>query len=93
MNDLPCSSFEINYDGSKLKRFEKEDDFELMLTAIEENSGHRINLATIEWGKDIYLQYDHTKPMYSRMNMNRLNSYCNLKKSQFVKKIFCRQLY
>ena len=68
-------------DGNMLEGFDTDFKFVLMLTAIEENSGHRINLATIEWGKDIYLQYDHTKPMYSRMSMNRLMSYCNLKKS------------
>ena len=81
MNDFPSSSFEINNNGSKFKTNEIEDDFELMLTAIEENSGHMINLATIEWGKDINLQYDCEKLMHSRINMIKLHSYCRLYES------------
>ena len=50
-----------------------------MLTAIEENSGHMILLATIEWGKSLCLKYDSTKPIHSRMELTHLKSYYDIR--------------
>ena len=81
MQDLPNSWMKTNKDGKNLKKLKRDDKFELMLTAIEENSGHMIILATIEWGKEVCLQYDNTKSMHSRISLNSLNTYCEFKHS------------
>ena len=73
MSDLPNSRMPTD---KKLKRIIRDDSFELMLTAIEENSGHMIILATIEWGKSLCLEYDSKKSMHSRISLNSLNTYC-----------------
>ena len=65
----------------KLNKIGRDDNFELRLAAIEENSGHLITMATIEWGKRIVLQYDCSKEMHSRLKLNELNSYCEFKHS------------
>ena len=80
-----CSEIRHGFHVSKYieKTVEKSDrDFkaDLMLAAIEENTGHMIILAVIEWGKFICLQYDHTKPVHSRIKLTACTSYCNKKK-------------
>ena len=60
---------------SKMNKFKRDDKFELMLTAIEENSGHIINLAKIEWGKMLTLEYDIKKELHSRIELTHLKSY------------------
>ena len=62
-------------------KFDRDDEFELMLTAIEENSGHMIILATIEWGKSLCLEYDKTKSINSRIELTHLKSHYHIKKS------------
>ena len=64
----------MDTDCFKFNKFEREDEFELMLTAIEENSGHMIVLATIEWGKSLSFKYDHSKPVDSRLKLTHLKS-------------------
>ena len=81
MNDTPSSVMNAGYHGQTLHQLEKDDEFELMLTAIEENSGHTIVLGTIRWGRFFRWQYDCTKSMHSRINMKKINSYCFLSKS------------
>ena len=62
-------------------KFDRDDEFELMLTAIEENSGHMIILATIEWGKSLCLEYDKAKPINSRIELTHLKSHYHIIKS------------
>lgn len=58
LQDFPSASVPTKIHGNKLNQIERDDKFELMLTAIEENSGHMIVLKTIEWEKSVNLQYD-----------------------------------
>ena len=74
----------MDTDCFKFNKFERDDEFELMLTAIEENSGHMIILATIEWGKSLSFEYDKTKPVNSRLKLTRLKSHYNIRQSKFV---------
>ena len=80
MSDTPFSRMPIDH-VQTVNQIEKDDKFELMLTAIEENSGHMIVLGTIKWGRFFHWQYDCSKPMHSRINMKKINSYCYLSKS------------
>ena len=82
--DIPGEFFRIKQDET-LEKFREDMKFVLMLTAIEENSGHMIVLTTIEWGVDICLQYDVTKPMHSRISMTRLKTYCRIRNGLFKK--------
>ena len=82
MQDFPSSNMFTSLNGNKLKKLHKDINFELRLTAIEENSGHMIVLSTIEWGKSIILQYDSSsQEMNSRLKLNHLNGYCKFKRS------------
>ena len=85
LQDYPSGHFNYHQYGNRIKHFEREDKFELMLVAIEENSGHMIVLKTIEWGKSISLQYDCTKEMHERLKLNHLNTCCKVKHSQFIR--------
>ena len=44
--------------GKNLEKTDRDFKADLMLAAIEENTGHMIILAVIEWGKFVCLQYD-----------------------------------
>ena len=82
MQDFPSSNMFTSLNGNKLKKLHKDINFELRLTAIEENSGHMIVLSTIEWGKSIILQYDSSsQEMNSRLKLNHLSGYCKFKRS------------
>ena len=74
----------MNVDVDETVKFDRDDEFELMLTAIEENSGHMIILATIEWGKSLSFEYDNSKPVNSRLKLTRLKSHYNIRQSKFV---------
>ena len=65
----------MDTDCFKFNKFERDDEFELMLTAIEENSGYMIILATIEWGKSLCIEYNKTKPMHDRLELTHLKSH------------------
>ena len=66
--------------GKYIEKSDRDFKADLMLTAIEENTGHMIILAVIEWGKFVCFQYDHTKPVHSRIKLTACTSYCNKKK-------------
>ena len=65
--------------GGKIEKCDRDFKAELMLTAIEENSGHMIILATVDWGKIACLQYNRAKPIHSRIELIEYNSYCQRK--------------
>ena len=65
--------------GRALQSVERDSKFKLMLTAIEENSGHVIILANIEWGKSLFSDYDVTKGMHARIGLSRLKTFCRIK--------------
>ena len=71
----------LNSNKFNLDKTKQKLDFELMLTAIEENSGYMINLATIKWGKHISMHYSSTRLKHPRTDLNLLESYCRLKES------------
>ena len=71
----------VTYDGKKFEKFERDFKAELMLAAIEENSGHMIILASFEWGNFTCLQYDRSKPIHSRIKLTNYSSYCQRKSS------------
>ena len=71
----------MNVDEDETVKFERDDEFELMLTAIEETSGYMIILATIEWEKSLSFEYDKTKPVNSRLKLTRLKSHYKIKHS------------
>ena len=60
-----------------LEKFHRDFKADLMLAAIEENSGHMIVLAVVEWGKTIGLRYDRTRNEHDRIRMTNHNSYFN----------------
>ena len=68
------------FSGKNLEKTDRDFKADLMLAAIEENTGHMIILAVIEWGKFVCLKYDHTKPVHSRTKLTACTSYCNKKK-------------
>ena len=74
----------MNVDEDETVKFERDDEFELMLTAIEENSGYMIILATIEWGKSLCIEYNKTKPMHDRLELTHLKSHYYVIKSKFI---------
>ena len=85
LRDTPSAKIEKNmsqYEHYEILQYEREDEFELMLTAVEENSGHMIILATVEWGKSLVLSYDRTQLMHSRMSVKDFQNYCRLKNSK-----------
>lgn len=67
--------------SNPIDKFEREDEFELMLAAIEENSGHMIILTTIEWKKLLCIKYDKTKPMHDRLELTHLESHYKINDS------------
>ena len=71
------------FSGKNLEKTDRDFKADLMLVAIEENTGHMIILAVIEWGKFVCLKYDHTKPVHSRIKLTACTSYCNKKKGYF----------
>ena len=71
------------FDGGKIEKCDRDFKAELMLTAIEENSGHMIILATVDWGKFTCLQYNRAKPIHSRIELIEYNSYCQRKISKY----------
>ena len=71
-------------DGRLLEKFHRDFKADLMLAAIEENSGHMIVLAVVEWGKTIGLRYDRTRNEHDRIRMTNHNSYCNKMKGMCV---------
>ena len=78
---MPSGKFSIHYKDYILNKIEKSRNFKLMLTAIEENSGHMIVLAEILWGKSFCINYDWEKPMHSRISMSKVSSHCVLNES------------
>ena len=80
---MPSARVPIRYEGYTINSKQRENNFEVMLTVIEENSGHMITLATVEWGKSFRLQYDCKKAMHSRISMTEVESFCTLNESQF----------
>ena len=84
LQDLPNVKLRANTDKYKLKSFKREDEFELMLTAIEENSGHMIILARVEWGKTLRLQYDCKRSIHERLELTELKTYCKFRDGQFI---------
>lgn len=71
----------LNSNKFTLDKVKQKLDFELMLTAIEENSGYMINLATIKWGKYISMNYSSTRLKHPKTDLNVLESHCRLKES------------
>ena len=78
---MPSGRVPIHTEDYKLNKIEKSRNFKLMLTAIEENSGHMIVLAEIWWGKSFCIKYDCEKPMHSRISMTKVSSHCVLNES------------
>ena len=79
MDDLPNSGDIFIDEGQVLIRFEREENFELMLTAVEENSGHMIILATVDWKHELSFEVDVKRPVYSRLELTGLEVSCSCK--------------
>ena len=79
MSDLPNSGEKFIDEGQVLTRFEREENFEMMLTAVEENSGHMIILATVDWKHKLSFEVDVKRPVYSRLELTDLEVSCSSK--------------
>ena len=76
MFDLPAAATTFNRNGAEITRFDREENFEMMLTAVEENSGHIIILATVDWTHKVNFQVDVKKPVHSRLKLTGLETTC-----------------
>ena len=78
MVDMPSCTMKVCEDyGRVLKKCHRDFKADLMLAAIEENSGHMIILAAVEWGKIIDLRYDGTRNEHDRIVMTNHSSNFN----------------
>ena len=74
MFDLPSAAARFRREGSAMTSFEREESFELMLTAVEENSGHMIVLATVQWSHVVDFQVDVNREVHSRLKLKGLET-------------------
>ena len=56
--------------------------FELMLVAVEENSGRWMILETIEWGQKVQIQVDTKMPINSRLKLREYKTWCSHNESK-----------
>ena len=76
MHDFPLLT-----NGWKLKNYSvlnvnRDVRFELMLVAIEENSGHWIDLTKVKWGQKVQIQVDTNMPVNSRLQLKHYTTWC-----------------
>ena len=74
---MPGGSMKTKSFGRNLEKYHRDFKAEMILAAIEENSGHMIILAAVDWGKTVGLKYDRTRNEHDRIRMTNHNSYCN----------------
>ena len=72
MNDSPNGLFQ----WESILEVDRKTNFELMLVAIEENSGRWINLTKLEWGQKVQLQVDRKMPINSRLRLKQHKTWC-----------------
>lgn len=74
---MPGGAMKSKNHGRNLENFHRDFKADLMLAAIEENSGHMITLAVVEWGKTVGLKYDRTRIEHDRISLTNHTSYLN----------------
>ena len=84
MDDSPCQRFLWSYPNSNIKSVARKLKFNLMLAAIEENSGKIIKLAEVKWTHDIKLMIDTTKPPNSRVIPVKYQTLCYYKGGKLI---------
>ena len=60
----------------------REASYELMLVAVEENSGRWMKLETIEWGQKVQIQVDTKMPLNSRLKLKEYKTWCTHNESK-----------
>ena len=79
MYDVPNSGEDFIYEDQVLTNFEREVNFETMLMAVEENSGHMIILATVDWKHKLSFEVDVERPIFLRLKLTDLEVSCSCK--------------
>ena len=74
--DIPFVSRKISDEKGNNTRYERDLEFELMLVAIEEISGHMIVLSKIKWGHKVDLKIDNSQKMHSRIEITEFKTTC-----------------
>ena len=67
--------------GRSSKKFVRDLKFDLMLAAIEENSGHMIILSNIKWGIKVDFQIENSRLMHSRVRPKEFEYTCRFNQS------------
>ena len=84
MSESPAQVIKKLADWNDLKEFNRKSELELMLVAIEENSGCMAKLASVHWNFKLNLQRDSSKPMHYQTELNELKNECFFDNSEFL---------
>ena len=76
MHDFPSFTSDWKLKNHSVLNVNRDISFELMLVAIEENSGHWINLTNVEWGQEVQIQVDTNRPVNSRLQLKHYKTWC-----------------
>ena len=73
MDDAPSGTMtkKVEYENDFVG-FDRKIKFELMLVAIEENSGCMAVLASVHWNYNLNIERDPSKPLHYQTKLNKL---------------------
>ena len=84
MDESPAQVVRKLADWNDFKEMDRASSFELMLVAIEENSGCMAKLASVDWNFSLKLERDSSKPMHYQTELNELKNECFFDDSEFL---------
>ena len=84
MSESPAQVIRKLADWNDFKEFNRNSELELMLVAIEENSGCMAKLASVNWNFNLNLQRDSSKPMHYQTELIELKNECFFDNSEFL---------
>ena len=86
MNDAPCATFPLNIDAFQcnIKSAERKLKFNLVLAAIEENSGKMLKLTEVGWSQHVKMVVDHSEKPGRRIKSTKYQTLCTFNGGKLV---------